>query len=156
MQIAKPLNQSSAIRRALGTSIITLSVLVSLLATPANGYAASLSARAQQRLAPIAQGLLKRIAATPAQRRALVRLSRKARVHLDSHAKALGVSLQRVDAIFSADKVDPAKVEALRVKTLQALQDSSAWTSGWLAEVANTLTPKQRRILLRSLAQPLM
>jgi hypothetical protein len=119
-----------------------------LLSTPPAAQAASIERALVRRVQPVALSTLRRIKATPEQRRELLRLGQQALVRLRGRQPELMELANRAQAAFSADSVDGIEVNALGLEVLELLRSEAGWLTSWLIEVASTLTPEQRGQLL--------
>lgn len=143
--------------RALRIILLGLCVAAPTLAlTNGSVQAATVEQRLRRTLEPVGLRILRQIKATPSQRRQLQRLGEQALSRLRADRRDIAAFLGQVDGVFAAEQVDGAEVEKMRVQVVDGLGHGTGWLSAWVTEVANTLTAKQRRQLLRSIGQNLM
>lgn len=127
-----------------------LSTLTAVTFT-AGAYAMPTEAASYSRLERKAYRLgvaaLDAVDATPAQRRAMFDIGRRAQVKLAPyHGDLIDIISDGRDA-WTAQTVTREEVESVRVDTITLLDNASADSVDFVVEAANVLTPEQRREL---------
>jgi uncharacterized membrane protein len=132
---------------------------LAVLAVPLLGLVAGAGALAWAHGGGGRQGVMKRVVAAmldDALDRAQVTPEQRAQIHavrdrvwaaVDAHRQARGTRLEDALALFEADRVDPARLDALRRAREEDHQRIAATLEQAIVEVHGLLTPAQRRAL---------
>ena len=104
-------------------------------------------ARMEEHLERMLKHLYVEIDATDAQKSKIGPIVKQAAKDLMPAREAMHETRKQAIALLTADKVDRAAIEKLRVEKLQAAEAASRRFSGALADVAEVLTPEQRKRL---------
>ena len=137
----------------------TLHTFAALSTLTAVGFAAGAHAmptkasayeRLERKVYRLGVAALDSVDATPAQRRAILDVGRRAQVKLAPyHADLMDILGDGRDA-WTAQTVTREEVDSVRVDTITLLDQASADSVDLVVEAANVLTPSQREELLRA------
>lgn len=84
---------------------------------------------------------------TPEQRAAIHASRDRAFAAFEAHQPDRRAHREEVLALFEADRIDPAQVEALHAKMHQRHETIHAAVTQAILEIHDTLTPEQRRVV---------
>lgn len=132
----------------------TLKTLILLtgvgLATGIPAAEASTADRLERKVYRLGVAALDAVDATPAQRKAILAVGRRAETRLAPYVDDFADVLRDAKDAWTAPTVTRGEVEAVRVDTITLLDQASADSVDLVVEAANVLTPAQRRQMLQA------